>query len=312
MSRQENAAVLSIQMGNEEAVRVDEELALAREQARQKWRSERRNSRDRVETGGHEEVKEERKDSDVGQAGVDAEVAEVVNEFDRIPSSAESSGPPCSICLQEWDRHKKGVKMPCCWGKGSTWYCRPCVDLLFQLSPLGLVKCPNCSANVVMSEGGQLKSPKVVEIKKECRYCKRADQIIISWGLCADCTLGSQHCFKYECDTCGNLQRIAFPLWRWQVEGPESFTTRTWECKGRCNGRPRHWRVCKDHRLRVPMDDCPASWPQHGELLRSVRELREAQELERRAAQAERRRVLGGLDDFADTYHMMCGVCGLS
>eukprot|EP00639_Heterosigma_akashiwo_P017200 CAMPEP_0206396578 /NCGR_PEP_ID=MMETSP0294-20121207/22872_1 /ASSEMBLY_ACC=CAM_ASM_000327 /TAXON_ID=39354 /ORGANISM="Heterosigma akashiwo, Strain CCMP2393" /LENGTH=287 /DNA_ID=CAMNT_0053851343 /DNA_START=75 /DNA_END=933 /DNA_ORIENTATION=- len=211
MSRQENAAVLSIQMGNEEAVRVDEELALAREQARQKWRSERRNSRDRVETGGHEEVKEERKDSDVGQAGVDAEVAEVVNEFDRIPSSAESSGPPCSICLQEWDRHKKGVKMPCCWGKGSTWYCRPCVDLLFQLSPLGLVKCPNCSANVVMSEGGQLKSPKVVEIKKECRYCKRADQIIISWGLCADCTLGSQHCFKYECDTCGNLQRIAFP-----------------------------------------------------------------------------------------------------
>jgi hypothetical protein len=100
-------------------------------------------------------------------------------------------------------------------------------------------------------------------------------------ALCGACSVGVRQPLRYECQGCGETQRIPHPMYRYQDDGPHAFGNNTWAChSGRClnqpgnNGGFTRWRVVAEDVGRVPPEEAPDSWGRREEWLARVRRQR--------------------------------------
>ena len=146
--------------------------------------------------------------------------------------------------------------LPCCYKENSSvQFCLRCIDYLCSQSTIGVGCCPNCRSFIENDSG-------VIRIKKnvgKCSVCEQA-QLMAHHNMCEGC-LNHRNIFsfmRYECEECCGLQRIPFPMWRYQLT--TSFFTRRakWLC---CScGKYTAWRLLPQDVHLVPVQDRPLTW----------------------------------------------------
>jgi len=186
---------------------------------------------------------------------------------DSTSSSADDDTMSCSIC---YESEYPLLPMPCCHRDGSSVsYCRRCLEVICEQPPIGVGQCPTCRCHFTFENGRVVKT----ERKRTCIMC-RQQKVIVDSNKCDACLFGSLYKFRYECDRCHQVQRIAHPMWRYQSDC-SSFGSATWACHQRC-GTYTHWRLMPDDIGSVPLADVPASWEAGaGGLVPRVRQIRQ-------------------------------------
>lgn len=177
----------------------------------------------------------------------------------------------CAVCWTE-TAEAGFATLPCCTAPaGSTMrYCQRCVEIICENGPGGVGRCPTCRQYLRKCEGGF----EVADRVETCALCRQARVIVgeLQGGVpaCDGCFLGAQNPLRYECERCRRVQRIPHPMYRYQVDGPNSFGNNTWACSVRC-GEFTHWRVHGSDVHLVPAQDAPESWGAQEEFIARVR-----------------------------------------
>lgn len=204
----------------------------------------------------------------------------------------------------------KHVPLACCERETTTTkFCIACINLLCQHTNYGnqnIGRCPRCRSyiQVVVVEEDNKRKESIIRIvnppiEYTCRICQQSfseyqvRQVRQRGGggraaarmiLCHACVIGVQNPMRYECQSCGILQRISHPMYRYQPS-PDEFSDRTWACRSRhCHQDVgyTHWKIGVQDLHRIPLEDIPERWNWDRELgvqeaIVAVRRIREHQ-----------------------------------
>mmetsp|Transcript_17882 Transcript_17882/g.53208 ORF Transcript_17882/g.53208 Transcript_17882/m.53208 type:complete len:262 (-) Transcript_17882:9-794(-) len=203
------------------------------------------------------------------------------------PAAAPDDDLCCAICLESTEL----AALPCCDGdapaSSTTRFCLACLRLLVDHAG-GVARCPRCRAWISIAGDAVVEHDGV----GRCVTCQQERVIVLRgtdrgrhYALCDACFFGHRLALRYECQGCGGVQRIPHPMWRYQVDGPESFGHTPWACHVRCETFT-NWRVLGADAHLVPADDAPESWGRPDAIAR-VRALRRG----RMRAEGVRRRA---------------------
>ena len=144
---------------------------------------------------------------------------------------------PCTLC-------EEGtlLTLPCCPTRPC---CIPCLWLLGTPSNEGRVtRCPHCRAWLLLSRPSvdeatvaSSTEPALLDLtlatNGHCDVCHEDKDSIVSSSTCDACFLGQQLPLLYDCQDCGQSQRIPHPLYRYQAS-PNDASTVAWPCHGSC------------------------------------------------------------------------------
>lgn len=189
----------------------------------------------------------------------------------------EGDSSQCIVCLDT----KHCIPLPCCTCPPS---CMSCItnlanDLFENAEALDQLteearatkygNCPICK-KVFAKDGENLSRP-----VGKCYMCNHGNQQLAAVkfahlvsqavhleGLCDNCWLCNAYPetyqFVYECDRCGQPQKIPHPMYRYQAS-PAVFGGATWYCHRGCEDFT-HWKILAQYVSSVPNVDKPASW----------------------------------------------------
>mmetsp|Transcript_22173 Transcript_22173/g.55909 ORF Transcript_22173/g.55909 Transcript_22173/m.55909 type:complete len:221 (-) Transcript_22173:498-1160(-) len=182
----------------------------------------------------------------------------------------------CAIC---WRDDVRGTAMPCCaptQGSRGMLYCKRCLHLICLTDTRNQFgKCPTSRKLFALvpcdgEDSGMRLDFDVAVPRGRCDLCRQITSLPDP-PYCAQCRLGRQHQFRYECQRCRRWQTIPHPMWKYQAHGPAEFGNTTWACHRGCDDYT-FWRVHPEDAWQIPDAECPGSWGRREQWLAVIRE----------------------------------------